>query len=205
MTLSTSLARPIIPALALMLSGCAGVGTYMHDTLVPGAQANAAASESVNMQRATGNEVAVEPLTPAQGDVWPGPLQPVPTLSQIQKNMNVPLSEEYNRRYGAPDSPIPAPGQPAYLAQPRIGSEVANPSPGPTPPSLPAPPSFGVGQTLMGPYGPVGIVTTNSNGRYQTVAPINGQGGGTLTPNGNGTATLISPGGEATTVLAPAR
>ena len=74
-----------------------------------------------------------------------------------------------------------------------------------TPPSTRATPvakagGFAVGQTLVGPHGPVGVVTSPGNGRCQTVAPIAGKGGGILIPNGNGTATLIQPNGTVVTV-----
>jgi hypothetical protein len=191
----------ISPALALLLSGCAGVGSYMHDTFSRNSNPNAAAaSETLNMQRVQGKNVAVAPIAPMPGDVWPGPLQPVPTLSEIQKNMNVPLSEEYNQRYGVQQNN-------AFTGTMNQGTAIEGA--GALPPAPPAsypPPSggqFPVGQTLIAPTGPAGIVTSGSNGRYQTVAPINGQGGGILTPNGNGTATLQGPNGQITTVPAP--
>jgi hypothetical protein len=203
MTRSRFRLRRTAPAFALLLSGCAGVGSYMHDTLSPYGNPNAAASQTLNMQRARGKDVAVAPITPMPGDVWPGPLQPVPSLSDIQKNMNVPLSEAYNRRRGMSSGVPLAADQGSLLAPPGVTSQITNPGFVP-PPQLPGPSSsFPIGQTLVAPTGPVGIVTSGSNGRYQTVAPINGQGGGILTSNGNGTATLQGPDGQITTVPAP--
>jgi hypothetical protein len=210
MTMFKFLIRATSPALilapALLLAGCAGVGSYMHDALSPYGNPNKpAASEAVNMQRAQGHDVAVAPITPMPGDVWPGPLQPVPSLGDIQKNMNVPLSQEYNQRYGNQSAAAfpPASDQSSLLLPPGVSSRIANPNFIPPPQIQPPSPSFQVGQTLIAPTGPVGIVTSGSNGRYQTVAPINGQGGGILTPNGNGTGTLVGPDGQITTVPEP--
>lgn len=199
------LVRPL-PALLLLLSGCTGVGSYMRSTISPNGNPNTPKSEAINMQRARGNVVEVQPITPMPGDVWPGPVQPVPTLGQIQKRMNTPLSDEYNQQYGAPAAGVlPSSGQSSFLAPPGVTSRVANPNFIQPPKIQSSPPPFQVGQEVIAPYGPAGVVTGNSNGRYQMVAPINGRGGGTLFPNGNGTATLVGPDGQQTTILAPAR
>lgn len=189
---------------ALLLSGCAGVGNYMQSTLSPTGNPNAPKTEALNMQRARGSAVPVEPIPPEPGDVWPGPVHPVPTLNDIQKHMNTPLGEEYNRQYGASASATPSPNP--LLGPPAIGSRITSPGFAP-PPSMPdsSGPPFQTGQMVMTPYGPGGIVTSNGNGRYQMVAPVNGQGGGMLMSNGNGTATLIGPDGQQSTVLEPAR
>ena len=143
------------------------------------------------------------------GDVWPGPLQPVPSLGDIQKNMNVPLSQEYNQRYGNQSAGFPESAVQSGTVQGTGQGAGPGMVPGGVTPNAPAaypPPqggAFPTGQTLIAPTGPIGIVTSGSNGRYQTVAPINGQGGGILTPNGNGTATLQGPNGQITTVPEP--
>lgn len=233
----------LLPAAALLplLAGCAGVGSYMHDSLDPFGTPNAPQNQSVNMRRALGESVAVKPITPQEGDVWPGPVKPVPTLSQIQKDMNIPLSQEYQQQYGSPASggttyTVPSNAVPQSVqgkgstvhqrngsgtaalygravkgsATP-AGSAGAGSMPAPKPgtaPSITAPgitteKGFAVGTTVIGQGGPVGIVTSKGNGRYQTVAPINGKGGGILIPNGSGTATLIGPNGAVETVHAP--
>jgi hypothetical protein len=203
--LMTYLPSRSLPVLMLLLSGCAGVGNYMQSTLSPSGNPNAPKTEALNMQRARGEAVAVQPITPMPGDVWPGPVPPVPTLDQIQKRMNTPLSQEYNQQYNASAGAAPSSSdRSSLLGPPGVTSRIINPAF--VPPPVPAsPPPFQVGQELMTPYGPAGVVTGSSNGRYQMVAPINGQGGGMLMPNGNGTATLIGPDGQQTTVLQPAR
>lgn len=226
-------------SLLLLLSGCAGMGNYMHSTLDPFGDPNAPASDTINMQRARGNEVAVQPILPQPGDVWPGKLQPVPTLGEIQKHMNVPLGQAYQNLYesrsGASTAPYSVPpGATAQRMPPgRAAGSQATPRtsftshgktlthsstpPGsaqkPVPHTIKVPAttptqavpiarhgSVPVGQTLMGRGGPVGIVSSPSNGRYQTVAPIAGKGGGILISNGNGTATLIQPNGQVVTI-----
>ncbi|MDX5930340.1 hypothetical protein SIL87_06100 [Acidiphilium acidophilum] len=248
--MSTRAARSIslvVPgAMLLLLSGCAGVGNYLDSTLSPFGNPNAPKGYALNMQRARGEEVAVTPIRPQPGDVWPGPVQPVPTLSDIQQHMNTPLGQEYQNQYGATGNPNatysvpsvgtngsmsegmtppdqrsgPATGNNAGLtkygtyghatkgsstppgsAQSALPSEPVIPATPPTPaPTIRAGSGFAVGQTLMGPNGPAGVVTGSSNGRYQTVAPIDGAGGGILIPNGNGTATLIQPNGQVVSV-----
>ncbi|WP_201727854.1 hypothetical protein [Acidocella sp. C78] len=219
----------------LLLSGCAGVGNYLSSTLNPFGDPNAPAGDAVNMQRARGDNVAVQPLRPEPGDVWPGKAAPIPTLGEIQKHMNVPLGAAYRDLYNAPTAGGP---QATYSVPPGakarglpsdhkggettdlVGSAAAmrpSPRPGeagklvPRAPAVPESrvraarpitPDAGlpVGQTVMGPHGPLGIVSTPSNGRYQTVAPIAGKGGGILISNGNGTATLVQANGQVVTV-----
>lgn len=232
----------LLPGMAtLLLSGCAGMGNYASSVLDPFGTPNTPPGNSINMQRALGNQVAVQPILPQPGDVWPGKLQPVPTLSEIQKHMGTPLGQVYEERarqqtgnaaatYSVPPggkaerlpptheaapkaapgvSFTPPPAKPTHSSTPPGGGqnpvvsrpEVAAPAPSRAQP-LHDDTGFAVGQTLVGPSGPAGVVTSAGNGRYQTVAPIAGKGGGILIPNGNGTATLIQPNGTVVTVQA---
>jgi hypothetical protein len=185
----------IIPCLLLtLLSGCAGVGNYLHSSIDPFGDPNAPPSETLNMQRARGQQVAVQPVLSQPGDIWPGKVKPIPTLAQIQQNMNVPLGQAYQNEYG------PMPGQntgAAFSVRPTGNAPAAV--------AGVAVAGVAVGQTLIGPAGPVGIVSTPSNGRYQQVSPINGQGGGILIPSGTGSATLVEPNGQSITVHVPAQ
>jgi hypothetical protein len=230
--LSMALTLALPGTMALLLSGCAGVGNYLGSTLNPFGDPNAPKGYALNMQRARGNDVAVAPILAQPGDVWPGPVRPVPTLSDIQQHMNTPLGQEYQNEYNVKPT-----GDNAYsvpqgaMATPESGTNAgttkfggyghavngSSAAPGNAQSGLPNEPTspatrptsakpignnkpFAVGQTLMGPTGPAGVVSGSSNGRYQTVAPINGAGGGILIPNGNGTATLIQPNGQVVTV-----
>lgn len=222
-------------SVALLLSGCAGVGNYLKSTVNPFGDPNAPKGYALNMQRARGNDVAVAPILAQPGDIWPGPVHKVPTLSDIQQHMNTPLGQEYQDQYGANKNtasstysvpkgatPRQVPPRGNNAGTTKFGSYGHNQNSSSTPPgsaqsALPTEPvipatrptpaqiiggnqHFNVGQTLIGPAGPAGVVTGSSNGRYQTVAPINGAGGGILIPNGNGTATLIQPNGQVVTV-----
>ncbi len=69
--------------------------------------------------------------------------------------------------------------------------------PTPSPPELTMPK---LGTHVTTPIGPATI--TGGTANYQTLAPINGQGGGILIPNGNGTSTLVMPNGAISTSTA---
>lgn len=235
-TRSRAQAALITGSLLFMLSGCAGMRNYLHSTLDPFGDPNAPASDAINMQRARGEQVAVQPVRPQPGDVWPGQLQPVPTLGEIQRHMNVPLGQAYQDLYqngSSADYSVPPGATAKQLPPDQAAGPKAMPGAnfihrgktvthGSTPPGNAQNPvprgstqlsvtpnpaaqinrnsTVPVGKTLMGPQGPAGIVSSPSNGRYQTVAPINGKGGGILIPNGNGSATLIQPNGQVITI-----
>lgn len=222
-SLSSSLCLAIPAMLALSLSGCAGVGNYLETTVNPFGNPNAPKGNAINMQRARGTDVAVAPILPQPGDVWPGKLRPVPTLGEIQQHMNVPLGQAYQNDYGANAGVTNGTGTVPGAASGTASGTYAMPPGGTvrrmpsgtmthstlfkspatateTSPSAPVAGGFAVGQTLNGPSGPVGVVSGKSNGRYQTVAPVAGRGGGILIPNGNGSATLIQPDGQVITV-----
>ncbi len=95
------------------LSGCASERHYAADTLWPFGNPNAPSNNSETMQRALGQTPAVTPIAPQAGNVWPGPVQPVPTIADVQKAMNEPLGQAYT-----PSLPSPyPPGQDPNAAQ----------------------------------------------------------------------------------------
>lgn len=208
-----ALIRLAVPAtIVLLLAGCAGFDNYVQSTVSPFGNPNAPTGDTLNMQRARGDVVAtVQPITSRQGTLWPGPVKPVPTLGQIEQSMNAPLGTTNSApvvpshlrnglnpkaNFVTHSSTPPAPDQSGVTVTPQ------NPIPAPIvpPPVGPNAPHFQTGQTVIGPNGAAGIVTGNSSGRYQTVAPLGGKGGGILIPNGDGTASLIGPDGQITTV-----
>jgi hypothetical protein len=198
--------RFAVLGLALLLPGCSGVGTYLGDTFTwPGVKPTAPLGNSETLDEANGGAVAVSPMLPQPGDIWPGPPAPIPTLGDIERMNNI-----------NPEAPPPAeePALPAHR-QPTPQSSPTAPennqpplaplSPAP-PPNLPppaissAPPSPGT--TVQTPQGPRPV--TGSTGSITTVAPPPGSTGQSiLIPNGNGTSTLISPNGTVTTVPTP--
>lgn len=80
--------RPASFPLALMalgLSGCSGLGHFTEDTFtLPGANPNKPAGVSENIERVQARSVNESPVVPEPGNVWPGPPQPFPTLSQVE-------------------------------------------------------------------------------------------------------------------------
>lgn len=79
-------------AFPLLLSACGlagdptdGFGGFIADTHMYSSNPNAPSAQSENEKRVRGEQVAVAPLLPETGDVWPGPPPPIPTLQDVQK------------------------------------------------------------------------------------------------------------------------
>ncbi len=85
--LATILPRMMAPAgftALLLTAGCSGLGHFVADTeTVPGQNPNSATGVSENVQRARGRAPATEAMLPEPGNVWPGPPQPLPTLTDV--------------------------------------------------------------------------------------------------------------------------
>ncbi|HTJ91333.1 MAG TPA: hypothetical protein VL356_14305 [Acidocella sp.] len=98
--------------LILLLSGCASERQFAHDSLWPFGNPNAPAANSETAQRALGHQPVVTPIQPQAGDVWPGPVQPMPTLSQVEQNADMPVGKGYQPSLPSPYPPGqgPAPG-----------------------------------------------------------------------------------------------
>jgi hypothetical protein len=200
----------------LLLSGCTGFGHFISDTHTLKSNPNAPKGDSLSMQRANGQAGAAPVIHPESGQVWPTAIPTMPSLAQIQKQMN--LSGN-----GVPQlGPVPAaPGPiPNLGTLPGMqGSKAAPPAPmtapksiqpqSPVVPSTPSaavaePPSLTmpkVGTTIQTPQG--AAIITGGTANYQTLGPIGGQTGGILIPNGNGTSTLVMPNGTISTVQTP--
>jgi hypothetical protein len=214
----TSMRRIALSGL-LLLSGCTGFGHFIGDTHTFSGTPNSPAGDSANMQRAHGGAGVQEALIPETGQVWPTAIPAMPTLADIQKQMNLngnaapqlgpvpagpgpmPGLNTLPGMQGTPGLPqVPgqgtAPG--ASLMQPPVGMTPPVKAPFTEPPDLVMPK---VGTSLTTPQGPATI--TGGTANYQTLAPINGQGGGILIPNGNGTSTLVMPNGTISTVNSP--
>jgi hypothetical protein len=205
-----------LPAAFLLLSGCGGFGGYISDTFWRGGDPHAPRGNSLTIERARGNAPAVPLILPVQGDIWPHAVQTVPTLADIERGMNRPASETGSRHPGPPasaharavrpaDSAAPASNQSGVAMAPRISpARPARPPPNtksPNTKSLASP--FRLGDTIMTPNGPGGVVSSDNAGGYQTVAPVGGRGGGILVPTGHGSATLIGPNGQVSPVIPP--
>jgi hypothetical protein len=91
-------------ALVLLLSGCVSERHFARDSW-PFGNPNAPAGVSETAQRALGHDTDVTPIAPQVGNVWPGPVQPVPTLSEEQRNMTQPLGQAYTPSLPSPYPP----------------------------------------------------------------------------------------------------
>ncbi len=65
-----------------------GLGGFLADTHTPIRNPNRPETVSLNMQRMTGKKVTADPLMPDDGNVWPGPIKPSPTLSDLARSMD---------------------------------------------------------------------------------------------------------------------
>ncbi len=90
---------------ALCLTGCAGGGTFAEHAFWPFGNPNAPPTNSETAQRALGKSPAITPLHTQPGDVWPGPVEPFPTLSQVEKNADLPLGQGYTPSLPSPYPP----------------------------------------------------------------------------------------------------
>ena len=79
--------RSAVLGTLLLLSGCSGLGKFFTDTeRLPGQNPTSTTGVSENIQRAHGVEPIERPIEPEPGNVWPGPPQPLPTLSDVSRN-----------------------------------------------------------------------------------------------------------------------
>jgi hypothetical protein len=108
----TELRYHLALVLLVSFSGCASERHMARDSLWPFGNPNAPDNQSETAQRALGASPSVTPIAPQAGNVWPGPVQPVPTIADIEKNMNEPLGQAY-----APSLPSPYPPGEAPPAQ----------------------------------------------------------------------------------------
>jgi hypothetical protein len=70
----------------LLLGGCSGLGKFFGDTItLPGMNPNLPYGTSENVDRARGQKFDEAPIMPEAGNVWPGPPQPLPTLTDVSR------------------------------------------------------------------------------------------------------------------------
>ena len=192
---------------SVSLTGC-GYQTWWGSPFTTGNNPNRPTIDSENMNRVLGRHVEVAPLTPEPGDIWPGPLQPEPTLQDLQNGSftgrpeqpvpGSPLARGAQPGDASPNpargSSTPPDGTPLQLDTPRL--------PRNSPPSAAVPPSprNPVGQVYQTPRG--ADVTTGGGSNYQTTVTPGG-GSAIVVPNGNGTSTIIHSDGRIETVTTP--
>jgi hypothetical protein len=198
--------RIAFTCLCVALSGCS-YNTWWNPPFTSGSNPNFPAGDSENLRRVMGEQVETPALTPEQGDIWPGPLQPEPTLQDLeqqgeksQPERPVPGSPEFQNQQ--PNLPPPPPTRgsstPPGSNQPGL--------PNLPPPTLPAPTNTApparnpAGQVYQTPQGPA--VTSGGGPGYQTTTTPGG-GSAIIVPNGNGTSTIIHSDGRIETVPTP--
>jgi len=192
--------------LLLLLAGCSGsgFGSFLGSTFSFNGDPSRPVGTAENLQRANAAPVVTAtPIAIQPGDVWPGPIKPLPSLADIAKTLPetqgtpvlppVPVN---------PPEPLPLRNPPPAVATP--------PSAAPTvggPPATESPstsqyqPSVKVGTTIQTSHGPEKI--SGGTGNFLTLTTPGGQYGGILVPNGNGTSTIIRPDGSVETVTTP--
>ncbi len=204
-SMAASLAATVL--LAGGLGGCqryagnplAGFGPFVAQTHTTARADGASPGGDETMLHAQGYaSPAVDPLLPEPGNVWPGPIPPEKSLTDIQREQN----NEQLKIDQANPAPAPArrprgsstpPGaiQTAPAAPPRAAS------PGITAPQIQTSPS-----PLIGNRGP--LIPDRGNGPGIGTAITPGQAGQSiLVPNGNGTTTVIGPDGSTQVVPTP--
>ncbi|WP_284945846.1 hypothetical protein [Acidisoma cladoniae] len=197
----------------LLLSGCTGFGHFVGDTHTFNTNPNKPAGDGANMARANGGSGTQLALIPETGNVWPTSIPAMPTLAEIQKQMDlsggtapqlgpIPTTPGMMPGLGtlpgmrtAPGAPLPGVGT---MNVPLQGMTPPVRSPYTLAPELTMPK---IGTVIQTPGGPTTVEGGTAN--YQTLGPIAGQGGGILIPNGNGTSTLVMPNGTISTIGAP--
>ncbi len=180
-----------------LLAGCAthvgnpadGLGGFLGNVLSFNTNPNRPVVDSPNARRAMGVAEAAEPLEAEPGNVWPGPLPPARTMSDMQRDMGSlpPIDTPAPRSSAAPPPAVALP--PASIAAPR-----------PAPPAAATTPAASAGRVLQTPSGPA-VTTIGSNGVETYTLPTGRTG--IVMPNANGTLTLIGPDGTTQIVAAP--
>jgi hypothetical protein len=119
--------RIALIGLTTMLSGC-GYNTWWNPPFTTGTNPNLPLpTNSVNQDRVMGLGVAVTPLTPEPGDIWPGPLPPPRSLQDLEKQggMGVGATEAPVK-----GSPLSRAGNPLLAPLPSGTPGAATPSTG---------------------------------------------------------------------------
>ena len=124
-------------SLVLVLPGCVGTGQFLSNTFsLANENPNRPQTDSLNLRRARGQAIEVEPLATEAGNVWPDQRREVPTLQELQRDPNAASRDGFQ--------PTDVPGRPPGLPageQPRPrGSSTPPGSVQPEPPGQPGQP-----------------------------------------------------------------
>lgn len=165
--------KAALMGMCVVLSGCTGFDKFISDTAtLPGENPNAPAGQSLNMRRVQGLSAAEQPILPENGNIWPGPPEPLPTLEDAERERDgLPISDTRPTT-----GPLLHDGEEMSLGEKesiRKGAPLAD-----APVLQPSPVETTKGATTP---------------RLRAAAPI-------VIPNGDGTMTVINPDGTASTV-----
>lgn len=167
----------------LLLSSCSGLGKFFNDTeRLPGQNPNAATGVSENVLRSRGQTPTEMPIEPQAGNVWPGPPQPLPSLSDVSRNggqTNGALLGGASMRNG---------GSMAAGEQQSIHSGAPLDQDG-----------FGGGGGSTSGNGSLAASVPDPAEKFHTKSGAD-TGGKIVIPNGDGTNTVINPDGSVQTV-----
>ena len=174
----------------MLLSGCSGLGHFFQDTVrIPGQNPNATTGVSENLLRSRGETPLADAILPQDGNVWPGPPQPLPTLGDVSRNGGSNAGD----LLGSTGGTLPRGGSMSLGEQSQIqGGAPTNES------------GFSGGGLSDGVPDPA--VKFRSQHPQPPGGAGNGPGGGSgagsniVIPNGDGTSTVISPDGTVKTV-----
>ncbi|MDE8350183.1 MAG: hypothetical protein POG74_12020 [Acidocella sp.] len=106
----------LILASLLLLGACSSERHFGADSLWPFGNPNAPVANGETAQRALGNAPQVAPILPQAGNVWPGAVQPVPTIADEEKQMSQPLGAAFTPSLPSPYPPGEAPPENADLS-----------------------------------------------------------------------------------------
>lgn len=158
----------------VLLAGCdyvgnpgAGFGGFMGDTVSFQTNPNMPVGNAPNMERVMGRPSDTPPLLPEPGNVWPGPLPPAKTLSDLQREAGTPI--DVGAGMAGVHGPAPIPARVVPSQRPRV---IATPDG----PATTAVGGNGV-ETYTLPNGTQGLVMPNGDGSLTLI----GADGSTMT------------------------
>lgn len=197
-------AVPLIPmGFLVLLSGCAGsgFGGFVHNTFSMQGDQNRPKQASETVARADGQTPTVTPIASAGGNVWPGPIKPLPSLADIAKTLpEADTAPPFIPAAGTGGTleRNPPPGLKTPEVAPRVPSVAGSGTSGP---AVATTPSVATGTIIPTSQGQEKV--SGGTGNFLTLTGPGGQYAGIMVPNGNGTSTIIRPGGAVETVPTP--
>ncbi len=196
--------RSAVLGTLLLLSGCSGLGHFFQDTVrIPGQNPNATTGVSENLLRSRGERPTEDAILPQNGNVWPGPPQPLPSLSDVSRNGGQNAGDLLGGTGGGTGGgTMPRGGSMSLGEQSQIHGGAATNESGFSGGSLSdSVPDPAVKFRAQHPQMPSGNGSGGSgSGAGGSGGAGTGAGSDIVIPNGDGTSTVISPDGTVKTV-----